>query len=145
MKPLFILITIFSTLLSTTGFANDPISQRAVKAFEQNFAEAKEVNWTTSPNLLKVQFVLNEQTLTAFYSIDGEFLGVTRNISSFQLPLMLQAAVKKEYSNYWITELFELSGKNGTEYYITLEDADHKLTLKSQDSVYWSTYQKLRK
>ena len=145
MKPLFIIITLFSIAFSTSSFAADPVSKRALKAFQHTFTEAKNVTWTSSENLFKVQFVLNEQTLIAFYSTDGEFLGVTRNISSLQLPLLLQASLRKEYANYWITELFELSGKNGTEYYMTLEDGDSKLTLKSHDNVYWSTYQKSKK
>jgi hypothetical protein len=73
-------------------------------------------------------------------------LAVTRNISSLQLPIILQTELKKKYSNYWISELFEKSNDNGAEYYITIEDADNKTVLKSfAGSGSWVVYQKSRK
>jgi len=88
---------------------------------------------------------MNEQTLFAFYSMTGEFMAVTRYISSFQLPLNLQSNLKKSYSNYWITDLFEMANHDGTAYYVTLETADSKIVLKSIDGSDWSVFQKSKK
>ena len=102
--------------------------------------------WVIAENYYRVQFILNEQTLTAFYREDGKLLAVTRNIRSLQLPIILQTELKKKYSNYWITELFEKSNDEGAEYYITIEDADNKTILKSfAGSSSWVVYQKSRK
>jgi hypothetical protein len=146
MKPLFILMILASSFFATTSSAADIISAKALKSFETTFTNAKEAAWTISESYYKVQFILNEQTLTAFYREDGKLLAVTRNISSLQLPIILQTELKKKYSNYWITELFEKSNDNGAEYYITIEDAVNKTVLKSfAGSGSWVVYQKSRK
>lgn len=145
MKPLFILLTVLSSFFASSSYAADPISSQAIKSFQQTFINAENAVWTASENLYKVQFSLNGQEMTAFYNMQGAFAGVTRNIISTQLPMMLQVEVKKEYSEYWITGLFELSNNNGTEYYLTLENADSKIVLKSSGHTSWFTYQKSRK
>jgi hypothetical protein len=57
----------------------------------------------------------------------------------------LQTGLKKDYSNYWISDLFEVSNSDGTGYYITLENADSKVVLKSTGGDNWKTYQKKTK
>jgi hypothetical protein len=72
-------------------------------------------------------------------------LGVTRYISSGNLPINLQTSLKKSYDNYWISDLFEVAKYDNTSYYITLENADTKLVLKSNGGSNWSVYDKIRK
>ncbi len=90
-------------------------------------------------------FTLNDQKLFAYYNAEGEFMAVTRFISSFQLPLNLQTSLKKSYRNYWISDLFEMASNEGTNYYVTFENADTKIVLKSTDGSSWSLYQKSKK
>jgi hypothetical protein len=92
-----------------------------------------------------VTFTLSDQKLFAFYNSQGEFLAVTRYISSFQLPIHLQTGLKKSYNNYWISDLFEISGNDETSYYVTLENADTKIVLRSTDGKEWTPYQKNKK
>lgn len=145
MKPLFIFLTFLSSLFVSNSFASDPVSSKALKSFHQTFINAENAIWTASENAYKVVFSLDGQVMTAFYDLQGEFAGVTRNITSLQLPIMLQADIKKDYAGYWITDLFELSNPTGTEYYITLENAASKIILKSSGYSSWVTYQKSRK
>jgi len=72
-------------------------------------------------------------------------MGLTRNISTAQLPVSLQANLKKNYSGYWISDLFEVAKNNGTSYYVTLENGDKKVVLTSANGSDWSTYKKDRK
>ena len=146
MKPLFILLTFLGSFFTKTSLAaSNNIAPQVVKAFETTFTDAKDIVWTINSNFYKVDFILNGQAVTAFYNQEGELTAVTRNISSLQLPFMLQTEIKKDYSSYWITNLFELSNENGTEYYITLEDANNKVVLKSIANAEWSTYSKTKK
>ncbi len=145
MKPLFILMTFLGSFFVKTSHASDIISPQIIKSFQQTFMNAKEVVWTKSTNFYKVDFVLNDQAVTAFYNEQGNLAAVTRNITSLQLPIILQTEIKKDYSNYWISDLFELSNDNGTEYYLTIEDANTKVVLKSVGNASWSTYLKTRK
>lgn len=145
MKPLFILMTVLGSFFAKSSQATDNITPQVVKSFQQTFTNAKDVVWTISPNFYKAEFVLNGQAVTAFYNHQGNLTAITRNITSLQLPIMLQTEIKKDYANYWISDLFELSNDNGTEYYLTVEDGDSKIVLKSIDHTSWSTYSKTRK
>lgn len=145
MKPLLILLTVFSSFFASAKAPANPYSEAARQSFNAAFGTASEVVWSYANNLYKASFILNGQHATAFYDEAGNFMGVTRNISSLQLPLTLQAALKKDYKAMWISELFEMTTEDGVHYYVTVEDGDTKLILKSANSSVWSAYQKLRK
>lgn len=153
MKPLFILLTIATTAFSSASFANSsnpkPVEPRVapsvIRSFQKTFTAAQEADWTVAENFYKVQFAMSGQYVTAFYSPNGNLLGVTRNISSLQLPLTLQTELKKDYRDLWITDLFEVSNEDGTNYYVTLENSETKITLKGSADSKWTTYKKSRK
>src|SRR5258706_11150488 len=141
-----IIVTLAVALSTMCSFAGEvKVSSRVLDAFNSNFASAKEVSWTATNSYYKASFVFNDQYVFAFYGTDGELMGLTRYISSVDLPITLQAGLKKDYSNYWITDLFEVSNNEGTRYYITLENADSKVVLKSTGGENWKTYQKKTK
>jgi len=51
---------------------------------------------------------------------------------------------KKHYSEYWITDLFEMSRDSQSNYYLSLENADTKMTLRSNGDS-WEVYSTVRK
>ncbi len=146
MKFLFITLTCILSLFATNSYADDvKVAPVVLESFKTSFENATDVKWAFADNLYKANFEFNEQYVTAFYDLDGELVAVTKNMSSNQLPITLQTALKKDYQNYWVTDLFELSDEESTCYYITLEDADNKIVLKSTGTSGWTTYKKLRK
>lgn len=141
-----IILTLAIAISSFAVFANEvKVNTTVLNAFNSEFADAKDVQWTSGQSYYKASFQYNDQYVTAFYGFDGQVLGVARNISSLDLPMNLQTSLKKEYSGRWITELFEVSNEEGTHYYITLEQADSKVTLKSSNGSKWSVYKKATK
>jgi hypothetical protein len=72
-------------------------------------------------------------------------MATTRNISSLQLPVTLQAGLRKDYSEYWISNLFEMTNAEGINYYVTLQKGDTKITLKSASHTEWTAFQKTSK
>ena len=141
-----IILTLAVALSTMCSFAGEvTVSSKVLDAFNNDFASAKEVSWTAGNHFYKATFTFNDQHVFAFYSTEGELMGLTRYISSLDLPISLQAGLKKEYSNYWISDLFEVSNSEGTAYYITLENADAKVILKSTGGENWKTYQKKSK
>ena len=141
-----VLMTLAIAISSIVAFAGEEnVGKDVLNSFNKEFNGAKEVRWTTGSDFYKAVFVLNDQYITAFYNKDGEFLGMTRNISSLNLPLKLQSKIRSEYTEYWITDLFELSDNDGTHYYITVENADSKVLLKSSDNTDWNIYKKMSK
>ena len=140
------ILTLAIALSTMCSFAREvEVNSRVLNAFETEFTGATGVNWTAGDNYYKVAFVYNDQHVCAFYSTEGRMIGMTRYISSLDLPMSLQTSLKKGYNNYWISDLFELSNDDGTAYYITVEDADSKVVLKSQGTSGWSVYKKSTK
>lgn len=145
----FLLVTLISlfSLVSTTSHATDDVnvSSAVIATFQSSFKDASEVSWKVTSDFSKADFVMNNQHISAFFDRSGSLVAVTRNINSFQLPISLQTKLRNSYGAYWISDLFELSDDNGTTYYVTVEDGDSKITLKSDGTSNWSTFQKQRK
>lgn len=142
MKPLFIALTVLSSLFANYSFATDDIKPAVLKSFHRTFKEATAANWTVIEDMYRVQFYLGAQEITAYYDYRGTLTSVVRNISSLQLPVLLQAEIKNKYSSYWITNLCEISGVSGTYYYMILENADTRVLLKSHNHTGWTVQEK---
>jgi len=145
-KSIVIMLLLLITVVSS-AFANnkDGVNEKINNAFNKAFSMASEVSWDTSKDLVKATFKLNEQVMFAYFSQNGELMAVTRNILSVQLPISLMTALKSEYNNYWITELFEMYSTQGTTYYVTLENASTSLVLKADNGREWQAYKKIKK
>src|SRR5688572_14882763 len=100
---------------------------------KKEFVTASNINRETKAKHYEVKFSLNEQNIEAFYSIEGNLLGVTCYMPFNQLPLHLQKDIKEKYVGYSITDLFELSTGNGTGYVITFEKGSKKISLKGYE------------
>ena len=146
MKLIIAILTAAASLFTNVSSAADKIevTPAVVRSFTTTFAQASDVNWTVSNNLYKADFALNGQYASVFYEADGSLVATIRNITSLQLPITLQASLRKDYADYWISDLFELTNTEGTSYYVTLQCGDSKLILKASHTT-WETFQKTRK
>ena len=147
MKRILTSLTLALVLLSTTSFANEKnVNDAAIRSFSSSFRTASQVEWSVTENFFKASFVLNGQHAAAYYNQDGSFVALTRNVCSTQLPVALQAQLKDQMATgtFWISELFEVASETETAYYVTLENADSQLVLKSSGAN-WTTFQKQRK
>lgn len=142
MKPLFILLTVFSSFLAQAAGVPEKVAPAAIRAFEATFSKAESVTWAVSDGLYKVSFHVAGRYAFAYYDEEGNMIAVTRNLTPTELPMVLLAKIKQKYSQYWVSELIEVSNESGTNYYITLEDAATKLILKSNGATNWTRYQK---
>ena len=134
------------TLCMRFAFAGEEdVNPTVLNSFNNEFSTAKEVEWSVGSNYYKAAFTFNGNHVFAFYNKDGELLGLTRYISSLDLPINLQKDLKKDYSSYWISDLFEVANSEGTNYYITLESADKKIVLRSSGGNNWTTFKKVSK
>ena len=144
MKKIIIMLAV--AISSLTAFAGEEnVSSTVLNSFNKQFTGAKEVQWTTTNDYYKAAFVYNGQNVNVFYQLDGGLIAMTRNISSLELPISLQTNLKNNYSKYWISDLFEVSNNEGTSYYITIENAETKIILKSNDTGKWHNYKKMAK
>ena len=144
MKKVIMLLAI--TISTLSAFATEEkVNQKVLHAFQSEFTSAKDVKWVTTPDYFKAEFLFNDQHVSAFYNTDGELLGITRNITSLDLPMNLQTGLKKSYADFWISDLFEVTRSDSTGYYITLENAESVIVLKASADNEWSVFKKTRK
>ena len=145
MKPLFIILTVIASVFTSNSYADTPnVTPVVLKSFNNNFSSAKDPSWTTNQGVYQVDFFSNDRYATAYYNASGELIAVTSNISSQDLPMVLQIKLKKNFTDFWVTELIEATNDSGTHYFVTLENADSKIILEST-SMGWSTFSKNKK
>jgi len=139
------ILTLAIAVTTLSAFAKDEnVNQKVLDAFKTEFSTAKEVEWSVGADFYKATFNYNGKYVFAFYNEEGELLGLTRYLSPSDLPLALQNNLKKNYEGYWVSDLFEASKDDATNYYITLENADTKIVLKSAENS-WNTFSKIKK
>ena len=109
-------------------------------SFKEHLKTAKEITWTETKNYKEATFTIDNRQLSVFFTDDGRPFAASRNITTDQLPLALAGEIKRRYNDYWITDLFEISKEGHSEYYITLENADRKKLMKSDDYGQWVSY-----
>ena len=132
MKKLLSLLPVL-LIFAASSFATpatDPVNKRVTETFTKLFAGAESVQWEQTSTFMKAQFQVNGTYLSAYFTPEAKFIGVSRNLASTQLPLHLLADLKKNYSQYWITELFEYATADADDYYVTLESAEKTIVLK---------------
>lgn len=147
MKKKFAVLTIATLLTFSATFANtknNPAPQKIQQEFKKEFVGAADVSWVTKATFYKASFSIGGQQLEAFYSLTNEFIGLSRNLTFNQLPLLLQKGVKETYAAYYISNLFEAVTKDGTAYYITFENGKQQVTLQA-GTASWSVYSKTAK
>jgi hypothetical protein len=144
MKKLVLTLAIAITTLS--AFAGEVgVDQKVLNSFSKDFKTAREVEWTVGTNYYRADFTYNEKHVCAYYDMNGDLTALTRYVSPNDLPLTLQGSLKKSFSEYWISDLFEVSNNDGTSYYVTVENAETKLILKASDGKTWDQYKKSKK
>lgn len=137
-------LTLTTTFANSSNNKND-VNKRVETSFQKEFSSAEQTSWSRVNDLYKAQFKMNGQVMFAFLNEEGKLVGVYRNILSTQLPIHLMSQVKEDFSDYWISSLFEMAKDSETSYYITLENGDHQLVLKSENSTNWSVYSRTKK
>lgn len=147
MKKRILSLALLLMIGFTSTFANnvEEVNSKAVNAFKRDFVEAKDVKWESTKTYAKATFQLNGQVMFAYYNVSGEMLAITRNIVSSQLPISLFNELKQDYSQYWISDLFEMVSGNETNYYVTIENADAVIVLKSIDGAHWDIFRREKK
>lgn len=140
-KILLSALVILTISLGSMAQTNEPLDQQTSAAFHADFTGATNAVWQHGADFSKVTFSMNSVVLFAYYKPGGELIAASRNISSSQLPLRLLTELKKDFNTYWITDLFELSVNNTTEYYVTLENSLEKKILRAAGSD-WEIYER---
>jgi hypothetical protein len=141
-------LIVLIVLMTTSTFATNidgSITKRALTTFSSLYGDVKEVKWERSEDFIKASFTKDDHAHFAFFTPGGELMGTCRNISATELPVFLQSELKKQRANSWISELFEFTKDDETSYFVTIENADHRVVLKSSDYASWTQYSRTKK
>ena len=136
MKKLSLLSAALMVIVATT-FANTepgPASKKQTAAFSKHFSAAQSVSWNQVAMITTANFILDGEYLSAHFSPEAKMLGISRNVAVDELPLKLTLELKSYIDKYWISDIFEYATPASDTYYVTLENADTKLVLKSEGS-----------
>ncbi|MFT3825972.1 MAG: hypothetical protein QM731_18775 [Chitinophagaceae bacterium] len=146
MKRLVLMLAVIMMGIGST-FANNEkeINEKVASSFKNDFANATDVKWEKGKQFVKVTFTQNLQVMFAYYSEEGSLIAVSRNLTTGQLPLNLLAGFKKNYNGYWVSDLFEMVNGTDTAYYLTLENADNTVVLRSDGTAGWEVFKKTKK
>lgn len=144
MKTILIALSIFSSLffnkLAAAPLADNPA---VIAAFQSRFGAAQDTEWSEVNSLYKVRFTLDGVVSNAYYNNEGGLVAITRQVSPSNLPAKLQAALRSELAGRWITELFVMETEKGSSWFVTLQNADEKLVLQSEQGRPWTRYQSI--
>lgn len=144
-KKLIIVFSALTLLVSTTFASNTTEPSQQIKIeFSRIFSPSTDVKWQVVSNFYVATFQQGEQYLTAYFNPSGNIEAVSRNILTTSLPLILQKGLQHKLQNAWVIESTELLGHNGTEYYVTLENANTKTTYNAPGGD-WIVYKTIDK
>jgi hypothetical protein len=148
MKKMILTLVTSLILIFSAAYAegnNNPVPAKVSSMFSSDFSYANNVHWEVMDRYYKVSFIDHGSALNAFYTMDGEFMGMAAYMLSDRLPVALQSVIKEKYSGYWIADLFHFNIDNTPGYFITLENADRKIMLKAEENKSWSFYSEVKK
>jgi hypothetical protein len=134
--PLLVVMGISSSFAGT----RDGIDPSVVVSFKASFRNVRDVQWDARKEFVKASFNMNGQVFMAYFAQDGDLMAVTRHIRSSELPARVRRSLRKNYSQYWITDLVEVVSNGETTYYVSLENPDRRLILSSTGGSAWGLY-----
>jgi hypothetical protein len=135
MKKIFITIATIG-LLSTSAFAKvegkksektATVGYSVRNEFDATFDDAKDVTWTITNNTQKATFTQNDVKMTAFYNLQGEYLGVTQDVNYASISNKAQKTIADKYTGYKVGEVIKLqTGDQATNFEQTVYFVDLK-------------------
>ncbi|MEP7278973.1 MAG: hypothetical protein ABI813_10045 [Bacteroidota bacterium] len=130
MKKSILFACVLLITASSFANANNPVSEKALKAFKATFKDAENVVWTDAENIYTVKFVQQGVKTFVKYDEDGNFISSRRYYFADKLPLDIQCTLKKKFASKTVFGVTEYTLGDEVNYYIKLEDATTWETVK---------------
>ena len=120
MKKILVTIAIITLGITTiSATANPGIDPKIISAFKKEFSFAKNAKWQTKEDLIQVSFLLNDQSVTAWYNADAELVTTARSILYAQLPISVIKILDRSYPNADFYGIIEVIHNNEVHYQLT--------------------------
>jgi hypothetical protein len=144
MKKIFI-TTAMIALLGTSVFAKDggkklektvSVSYNVQNQFDADFSDATNVTWSVTPNCQKAIFTLNDVKMTAFYNLQGEFLGTTQDVNYSTLTSKAKKQITDKYKDYTVADVIKYdvnetnTNVDQTVYFVDLKNTTSEILVR---------------
>ena len=130
MKKLTIIALMVITIASSAFAGDNTLNFKGSDAFKKSFPQASEVSFTVKKDFTEVNFTWHNLKLQAFFDRQGNYIGLSRDISVKDLPLSYVISINKMYKDFEITEAIEFDhAENGMSYYVSVVNGDKKYVL----------------
>jgi Putative beta-lactamase-inhibitor-like, PepSY-like len=104
MKNLFYALLTLISLSACSQSKNAP--QNILKAFNQKFPNAKEVEWgKENENIWEAEFEVSNKDMSANFNLKGEWLETESEIAKKDLPKSIKSVISTAYKGYKIKEI----------------------------------------
>jgi uncharacterized membrane protein len=146
MKRIFVTIVI-TALFSANIFAansvatktedgTESVSYTVINKFNTEFVRAQNVSWKVNANFQKATFTLDDIKMSAFYNLQGEYMGLTQNVQFKALPTKAKKEIGQKYEGYFVKEVIKLDASDDTTvYFVDLKkDNDEFLVRVTPDA-----------
>lgn len=124
MKKIFIAAALAFTVISSVNASgvsatNKKVTYRMNESFNQEFAGAENVTWSTaSNNMMRANFTNEGENVNAFFNEAGEFVASTTVLAKDQIPAKLKAAIAKKFDSPVVIEAIELQSAEDHAYFV---------------------------
>lgn len=126
------------------------VSYVTKKQFESDFKDAKNVAWSITNLTQKASFTLNDHRMSAFYDLQGKYLGTTKQVDFNDMPFKTIREVSETYKGYspisviQIADRPQLSEADDTgSYVVSMTNSEKTIYVKVSTSGYVSLFDKI--
>ncbi|MEN9684299.1 MAG: hypothetical protein RLZZ28_85 [Bacteroidota bacterium] len=123
MKKL-LLAALIVVAAGSSAFALDvnTLNAKVKTNFEARFYGAQNVQWKLQEDFIKASFTYADQPVEAFFTTDGELIGLSRKMDYQKLPLNALQKIKTDYARYQVVEAIEFEREGDKNYYVSLKE-----------------------
>jgi hypothetical protein len=137
MKKLFVIITILVTICAASSYAQSKTPSSVLNSFQSSFTNSENAIWSIVKGLYRVDFIQDDQKVSAFFNADGNLIATSRNVTLLQIPMSLKSDLKKNFYDYEVSSIFEVDNEDGIIYYASIKNHKTELMLESTSSGDW--------
>ncbi|PWU00517.1 MAG: hypothetical protein C5B52_08710 [Bacteroidetes bacterium] len=145
MKKLIIL-TCSTLLLMASTYARTPeVNEKVLKAFNETFTNAQQVNWEEKDGSYTVHFTQTTVRYRVNYDLQGNIVSSIRYYDPSMLPTNILSLLKKKHSQKTLYGVTEVTVGSDVAYFIKMFDDKNWYTVKADGSGSNDIVEKYRK
>jgi hypothetical protein len=131
----FITLTLAIVFIGTTAFAdtNNKASYSSTTNFYAQHSDASDISWSSDGKFDKASYMENGVKSEAFYTTDGELVGISKNFAFDKLPksALQTITTKFTYPSFSLENCIAFENTDGdTTYFISMNGEKENLILE---------------